>query len=39
MHIGFWQERQKERDYLEDIYIGEDNIKTDLTENRWDGMD
>jgi hypothetical protein len=33
MHIGYWRESQKERDHYED------NIKMDLREIEWDGMD
>jgi hypothetical protein len=35
MHIGYWWESQKERDHYED----QDNIKNDLREIGWDGMD
>jgi hypothetical protein len=33
MHIGYWWENQKERDHWVD------NIKMDLREIGWDGMD
>jgi hypothetical protein len=32
MHIGYWWESQEERDYW-------DNIKMDLREIGWDGVD
>jgi hypothetical protein len=37
MHIGYWREIQKERDHWEDHWV--DNIKMDLRETGWDGMD
>jgi hypothetical protein len=40
MHIGCWWESQKERDHWEDQDVsGCDNIKMDLREVGWDGMD
>jgi hypothetical protein len=40
MHVGYWWESQKERDHLEDQDVdGVDNIKMDLREIGWDGMD
>jgi hypothetical protein len=38
MRIGHWFGSQKERDHWEDQDIG-DNIKTDLREVGWDGVD
>jgi hypothetical protein len=35
MHVGYWWENQKERDHWGD----QDNIKMDLREIGWDGMD
>jgi hypothetical protein len=35
MHMGYWWESQKERDHWE----GGWNIKKDLREIGWDGMD
>jgi hypothetical protein len=35
MHIGYWFERQKERDHWEDQDVG----GMDLGEIGWDGMD
>jgi hypothetical protein len=41
MHIGYWWESQKVRDHWEDLdgrrWV--DNIKMNLREIRWDGMD
>jgi hypothetical protein len=37
MHIGYWWESQKERDYWEDQWV--DNIKMDVREIGWDGVD
>jgi hypothetical protein len=37
--IGYWRERQKERDHWEDRLMWVDNIKTDLRVMGWDGMD
>jgi hypothetical protein len=40
MHIGYWWEIQKNRDHWEDQDVGGvDNIKMDLREIGWDGMD
>jgi hypothetical protein len=41
MNIGYWWEIQKERDHWEDEDVGGgvDNIKMDLREIGWDGMD
>jgi hypothetical protein len=40
MHIGYWWESQKERDHLgRPRRRWVDNIKMDLTEIGWDGMD
>jgi hypothetical protein len=40
MHIGYWWEIQKGRDHWEDQDVGWfDNIKMDLKEIGWDGMD
>jgi hypothetical protein len=39
MHIGYCWESQKEGDHWEDQDIGGDNIKKDLREIGWDGMD
>jgi hypothetical protein len=40
MHIGYWWEIQKEGDHWEDQDVGGvDNIKMDLREIGWDGMD
>jgi hypothetical protein len=42
MHIGYWWEIQKERDQWGDRDVGGwtiDNIKRDLREIEWDGMD
>jgi hypothetical protein len=40
MHIGYWWESQKERDHWEDQDVGGwNNIKMDLREIGWDGMD
>jgi hypothetical protein len=35
MLVGYWWESQKERDYWED----QDNIKMDLREIGWNGVD
>jgi hypothetical protein len=32
MHTGFWWESRKKKDHLEDLDVGEDNIKTNLRE-------
>jgi hypothetical protein len=37
--IGFWWESKKERDLKEEVDVGEDNIKLDLSEIGWGGMD
>jgi hypothetical protein len=37
MHIGYWWEIQKERDHSRRRWV--DNIKMDLREIGWDGMD
>jgi hypothetical protein len=37
MHKGYLWESQKERDHWEDKWV--DNIKMDLREIGWDGMD
>jgi hypothetical protein len=40
MHIGYWWESEKERDHWEDPrrrWV--DNIKLDLREIGWDGVD
>jgi hypothetical protein len=39
MHIGYWWELQKERDHWEDQDRWVDNIKMDLREIGWNGMD
>jgi hypothetical protein len=40
MHTEFWCGNQKERDRYEDLDVGvEDDIKMDLREIRWGGMD
>jgi hypothetical protein len=40
MHMGYWWESQKERDHWEDrVEEWVDNIKIDLSEKGWDGMD
>jgi hypothetical protein len=42
MHIGYWWESRKEGDHWEDRDVGGwgvDNIKIDLREIRWDGVD
>jgi hypothetical protein len=39
MHIGFWWESQKERDYWEDRHRWNDNIKMNLREIGWGDMD
>jgi hypothetical protein len=40
MHIGYWWEIQKERDHWEHQDVsGVDNVKMDLREIEWDGMD
>jgi hypothetical protein len=39
MHIGYWWESQKERDHWEDQDVGVYNIKMDLREIQWDGVD
>jgi hypothetical protein len=38
MHIGYWWERQKERDHWEDQDVGGWAIKMDLREIRCYGM-
>ena len=35
MHIWFWLENLRERDYLEDKGVDGDNIKIDLQEVGW----
>jgi hypothetical protein len=38
--MGYWWEIQKEKDHWEDQDVGGlDNIKMDLREIGWDGMD
>jgi hypothetical protein len=39
MHIGFWQESHEERDHQEPRHRWVDNIKIDLREIGWGGMD
>jgi hypothetical protein len=39
MHIGYWWESQKERRLGRPRYRWVDNIKMDLRERRWNGMD
>jgi hypothetical protein len=40
MHVGYWWENQKERDHFEDKDVdGWSNIKINLREIGWDGMD
>jgi hypothetical protein len=39
MHVGYWWQSQKERDYWEDQDVDGDNIKMDLREIGWDGME
>jgi hypothetical protein len=39
MHTGFWWESQKERDTRKIWCRWEDNIKMNLTEIGWGGMD
>jgi hypothetical protein len=41
MHIGYWWERQKERDYYEAQDVGGwvDKTKMGLRDTEWDGMD
>jgi hypothetical protein len=39
MLIGYWWESQKEREHWEDQNRWVDNIKMDLREIRWDGVD
>jgi hypothetical protein len=39
MHVGYWWERQKERDHWEDKDVGEWTIKMDLREMGWYGLD
>jgi hypothetical protein len=41
MHIGYRWESQKERDHWKDQDVGRwvDNIKMDLKEIGWDGVD
>jgi hypothetical protein len=42
MQLGFWWESQKERDHLEDLDVAGcimDNIRKDLRETGWGGMD
>jgi hypothetical protein len=39
MHIGYWWENHKERDHKKDQDVGGDNIKMDLREIGWGGID
>jgi hypothetical protein len=39
MHIGYWWESKKERDHWETRDAGVDNIKVDLREIGWNGVD
>jgi hypothetical protein len=39
LHVGYWWERQKERKKGRPRRIWVDNIKIDLREKQWDGMD
>jgi hypothetical protein len=39
MHIGYWWGNQKERPLGRSIHRWVDNIKVDLREIGWDGMD
>jgi hypothetical protein len=39
MHINYWWESQKERDHYENQHRWVDNIKMDLREIGWGGMD
>jgi hypothetical protein len=39
MYIEYWWESQKERDHWETKRRWVDNIKMDLREIEWDGMD
>jgi hypothetical protein len=39
MHIGYWWESQKESPLGRPIYRWVDNIKRNLGEIGWDGMD
>jgi hypothetical protein len=39
MHIGYWWESQEVRDHCENQDVDGGNIKMDLREIGWDGMD
>jgi hypothetical protein len=39
MHIGYWWETQREKDHWGPRHRWVDNIKMDLRETGWDGMD
>jgi hypothetical protein len=39
MHIGYWWEREKERDHWEDQDVGVYNIKINHREIGWHGVD
>ena len=39
VYTGFWQGNMRERDHLEDPGVQEENIKMDLQELGWGGMD
>jgi hypothetical protein len=39
MHTKFWSENLKGREYERPTYRWEDNIRTNLGEIRWEGVD
>jgi hypothetical protein len=38
-HAGFWWEHLKERDNREDLDLGKSDIKMDISEVGWGGVD